>query len=89
MMEMFKNLLVEEEGQGMAEYALILAGVAIAVIVALIALGDEITTSFRKTSWVTFKRWRRKINPFFKIRTVSSQAQEGSCPRTCAGQLFL
>ncbi|PTL39143.1 Flp family type IVb pilin [Alkalicoccus saliphilus] len=43
MMEMFKNLLVEEEGQGMAEYALILAGVAIAVIVALIALGEEIT----------------------------------------------
>ncbi len=38
------NLLDRDEGQGLAEYALILALIAIIAIVALIFLGGQIST---------------------------------------------
>ncbi|MDF9406930.1 MAG: Flp/Fap pilin component [Pelotomaculum sp. PtaB.Bin013] len=46
MIQMFKNFLFEESGQGMAEYGLILALVACAVIIALTAIGTNINTKF-------------------------------------------
>lgn len=45
-MEMLKKLVVEEEGQGMTEYGLVLGVIAIAVIAILGTLRDEITTMF-------------------------------------------
>jgi pilus assembly protein Flp/PilA len=39
-----------EEGQGMAEYALILLLIAVAVIVAITALGTNISTLFNTVS---------------------------------------
>ena len=44
------NWLKEQEGQGMAEYGLIIALVAIVVIVALTALGTQLQTIFTKIS---------------------------------------
>ncbi|PKO22243.1 MAG: Flp family type IVb pilin [Chloroflexi bacterium HGW-Chloroflexi-1] len=41
-----KNWLKNEEGQGMAEYGLIIALVAVVVIVALTALGGGLTGIF-------------------------------------------
>ena len=38
----------DEEGQGLAEYALILALIAIVAIVALIFLGNQVTTILSK-----------------------------------------
>lgn len=49
-MEFLKKFLKDEEGQGMAEYALILALVAIVVIVALELLGVSITGIFNRTA---------------------------------------
>ncbi|AOM83865.1 Flp family type IVb pilin [Salisediminibacterium beveridgei] len=46
MMEMMKNLLTEEEGQGMAEYALVLGVIAVGVIAVLVVFGNEIETVF-------------------------------------------
>lgn len=43
-----ERFLCEEEGQGMAEYGLILALVAIAAIVALGLLGDQLSAIFEK-----------------------------------------
>ena len=43
----FKN---EESGQGMVEYALIIALVSIAAIAALLILGPKIATMFNKAS---------------------------------------
>ncbi len=42
MINTIKRLVLEEEGQGMAEYALILVAVAIACIVAYNLLGDQV-----------------------------------------------
>ncbi len=39
-----------EEGQGLVEYGLILAGVSIAALVALFALGPRITSLFNSVS---------------------------------------
>jgi pilus assembly protein Flp/PilA len=44
MMEQMKRLMVEEEGQGMAEYGLILAGVALVAMAGFTALGSHIET---------------------------------------------
>ncbi len=44
----FMAWLQSEEGQGLAEYALILVLVAIVVIVALTFLGTTISTTFSK-----------------------------------------
>ena len=39
-----------EEGQGMVEYGLIIAAIAIAVLVALFALGPKIASMFSETA---------------------------------------
>jgi pilus assembly protein Flp/PilA len=44
------RLADHEEGQGMVEYGLIIAAVAIAVIVALFALGPKIGSMFSSTA---------------------------------------
>ena len=44
------NLPEREEGQGLVEYGLILAGVSIAALVALFALGPQITALFNAVS---------------------------------------
>ncbi len=46
MLAALKRLALEEEGQGMAEYGLILAGIAVVVIVAITALGTRLTDLF-------------------------------------------
>lgn len=46
MLNMFKRLVKEEEGQGMAEYGLILALIAVVVIGALGIMGEGISTNF-------------------------------------------
>lgn len=43
-----KNFMNEEEGQGMAEYALVLGVIAVGVIVTLIAFGDAIIDKFEE-----------------------------------------
>ena len=46
MLKMISRLVRDEEGQGLAEYALILVLIAVAVVTALGLLGDEINTIF-------------------------------------------
>lgn len=48
MLERLKRLVVEEEGQGMAEYGLILALIAVVVIATLSPLGTKIKDVFSK-----------------------------------------
>ena len=43
---MLQQFIREEEGQGLVEYALIIAVIAIAVIVAMIFLRDQISNIF-------------------------------------------
>lgn len=43
MLTKMKNLFVEEKGQGMTEYGLVLGVIGIGAIVALVALRDQIT----------------------------------------------
>lgn len=43
-------LLKEEEGQGMVEYGLIIALIAVVVIVALTTMGTDLTGIFTKIS---------------------------------------
>lgn len=50
MLQALKRLVREEEGQGMAEYGLILALIAIVVIVALGGIGDSLDGIFNKIS---------------------------------------
>ena len=45
-----KAILADESGQGMVEYGLILALVAVAAIAALIVLGPKIAAMFQKAS---------------------------------------
>jgi pilus assembly protein Flp/PilA len=45
-MKLFKSLIREEKGQGLVEYALIIALIAIVVIGAVKALGGSINTIF-------------------------------------------
>ena len=46
MWELTKKLVAREEAQGMAEYGLILAGIAVVVMVAISALGGRLTALF-------------------------------------------
>lgn len=46
-MELLKNLVVEEEGQGMTEYGLVLGVIAVAVVGILVSLRGEITDMFQ------------------------------------------
>ncbi|MEQ8175160.1 MAG: Flp family type IVb pilin [Syntrophomonadaceae bacterium] len=50
MLNIFKRLVKEEEGQGMAEYGLILALIAVAVIGVLGALGTGISDKFTEVT---------------------------------------
>ena len=47
MLKAIQRFITGEEGQGMAEYGLILALVAVAVIAALTAVGGGISTNFQ------------------------------------------
>ncbi len=49
-MKWFKNLLKDEEGQGMVEYGLLIGLIAIVVVVALVILGPKIAGLFNKVS---------------------------------------
>ncbi|ADL11779.1 Flp family type IVb pilin [Acetohalobium arabaticum] len=46
MLNILKRLLTEEDGQGMVEYGLILALIAVAVVAALTTMGEDLTTLF-------------------------------------------
>ena len=46
MLNTMKALLKEESGQGMVEYGLIIAVVALVVVVGLSALGGDLSTMF-------------------------------------------
>lgn len=50
MMNKIRGFVREEEGQGMAEYGLILAGVAVVAIAAFTALGDEVKVLIGKVT---------------------------------------
>lgn len=47
---MLKKFLKDESGQGMVEYALIIALIAVAVIVAITTLSDSIGGKFNQVS---------------------------------------
>lgn len=49
---MLRKWFMDEEGQGMVEYGLIIALIAIVVIVALVALGPKIRDIFVRTNEV-------------------------------------
>lgn len=49
-MDFIKNIWNDEEGQGMAEYGLLLALIAVVVIAALLVLGPKIAGVFTKVS---------------------------------------
>ncbi|KKB41817.1 Flp family type IVb pilin [Bacillus thermotolerans] len=46
MLELMKALFIEEEGQGMTEYGLILGLIAIAAVAALGFVGDDLVSTF-------------------------------------------
>jgi pilus assembly protein Flp/PilA len=46
MKNMFEQMIKEEDGQGMVEYGLIIAAIAVVVGVAVWALGPKIATLF-------------------------------------------
>lgn len=48
MTQFIKNFMNEEEGQGMAEYALVLGVIAVGVIATLILFGEEIINKFKE-----------------------------------------
>ncbi len=50
MLSLVKRLLVEEEGQGMAEYGLILALIAVVVIGVLATMGDKLQEVFNQVN---------------------------------------
>lgn len=50
MINVFKKLMVEETGQGMAEYGLILALVAVVVVAALTTLGTGISDKLEEVN---------------------------------------
>lgn len=47
---MIKRLFMDEQGQGMVEYGLIIALVAIVVVVVLTAMGNKLTGTFTKVN---------------------------------------
>ena len=49
-MKWLKNLMKDEEGQGMVEYGLLIGLIAIVVIVALLVLGPKIRDLFLDTA---------------------------------------
>lgn len=49
MLKKIKGLLVEENGQGMTEYGLLLGGIALVVIAVIALFGDRFDNMFKKT----------------------------------------
>ncbi len=49
-MKILKDLMRDEEGQGMVEYGLLIGLIAIVVVVALVILGPKIAGMFNKVS---------------------------------------
>ncbi|MDC3416946.1 Flp family type IVb pilin [Aquibacillus salsiterrae] len=47
MVNKLKALFIEEEGQGMTEYALVLGVIAVGVVAILLTLGDTIIAKFQ------------------------------------------
>ncbi|MBS8266577.1 Flp family type IVb pilin [Mesobacillus boroniphilus] len=47
MLEKMKNLVVEEEGQALTEYGLIVGLISVAVIAALLLIGPQLDRLFR------------------------------------------
>lgn len=50
MVNKLKQLVVQEEGQGMTEYGLIIGLIALAAVVAMTAFGTELQTMFGKVT---------------------------------------
>lgn len=50
MLKVFKKLAVEERGQGMTEYGLILALLVIGVIAVLVVMGPKLKAKFQNVS---------------------------------------
>jgi pilus assembly protein Flp/PilA len=50
MMNKFKRLVKDEQGQGMTEYGLVLGLIAVAVVATLIALRGQIVALFSKAN---------------------------------------
>ncbi|MDQ0351315.1 pilus assembly protein Flp/PilA [Alkalibacillus filiformis] len=48
MKQFFKEFLLEEEGQGMAEYALVLGVIAVGVVAVLATFGEQIMGVFNE-----------------------------------------
>lgn len=48
MKKFFADFIKEEEGQGMAEYALVLGVIAVGVVGVLVLFGEEILKQFNK-----------------------------------------
>jgi pilus assembly protein Flp/PilA len=49
-MKFFKEMMADEDGQGMVEYGLLIGLIAIVVVVALVVLGPKIRDMFYKAS---------------------------------------
>lgn len=47
MLQKFKNLVIEEEGQAMTEYGLIIALIAVVVVGLVATLGEQIAAAFQ------------------------------------------
>lgn len=50
MKKMLKSFFTQEDGQGMVEYGLIIAVVAVIVVVAIAAMGDGLTAKFTEVT---------------------------------------
>ena len=50
MLTKMKNLVMEEQGQGMTEYGLVLGVIAVAVVGILVTMRTQITTMFQNAS---------------------------------------
>lgn len=46
MLDLCKKLVVSEEGQGMAEYGILVAGIALVAITAIFLFGGKVETLF-------------------------------------------
>ncbi len=46
MSQLFSSFLKDDEGQGLVEYALLLALIAIVAIAAITSVGEKVTTTF-------------------------------------------
>jgi pilus assembly protein Flp/PilA len=55
MRALFGRLIADENGQDMAEYGLLLALIAVAIVAVIITLRDNIITAFSKASSALLK----------------------------------